>query len=66
MARWISEISEYNFEIKLWDKMAHADALSLGPVEKKALETKPMEQVLFIETREEEIFFKEVTQELKL
>lgn len=55
MARWISEISEYKFEIKHMggDEMAHA--LSRAPIDENLNEVKPEDQILFIETREEEI-----------
>ena len=56
IARWISSISEYNFEIKhrKGDLMRHVDALSRAPVG----ETEPIEcerGIFVISTREDEI-----------
>lgn len=51
IARWISEIAEFNFEIKHvpGENMKYVDALSRAPVNEK------VEKKMVIETREEEI-----------
>lgn len=51
IARWISELAEFNFEIKHvpGEKMKHVDALSRAPAEESN------ERVMMIETREDEI-----------
>lgn len=51
IARWISEILEFSFEIKYvpGEKMKHVDDLSRAPVENKN------QQIMIIETREDEI-----------
>ena len=55
MARWISEISEYDFEIKhkKGDLKKHVDALSRAPVAE--LENFERETLFTIVTREDEI-----------
>lgn len=56
IARWVSEIAEYSFEIKhrKGEQMKHVDALSRAPVGESNVEGKPG-VILSVTTREDEV-----------
>lgn len=62
MARWVSAISEYDFEIKhqKGERMQHVDALSRAPVN-DTVELEERGSILMISTREDEILVFERT-----